>query len=82
MSFLSSYDTDYLSSKIDDLNCPSSNYLTIFQCSFDTYIDSGCVNVNSYDATVYCCECLNFLYHLLNFLQISQGSGTVILSLV
>ena len=42
--------------KIDDLNCASSNYLTIFQCSFSTYIDSGCTNTNSYDATVYCCE--------------------------
>ena len=45
--------------KMDDLNCDSSNYLTIFQCSFDTYIDSGCTNTNSYDATVYCCECVN-----------------------
>ena len=42
--------------KMDDLNCASSNYLTIFQCSFSTSIDSGCTNTNSYDATVYCCE--------------------------
>ena len=42
--------------KMNDLNCSSSSYLTIFQCSFDTYIDSGCTNNNSYDATVYCCE--------------------------
>ena len=41
---------------MDDLNCASSNYLTIFQCSFSTIIDSGCTNTNSYDATVYCCE--------------------------
>ena len=53
---LSSYGTDTLSIKIDDLNCASSNYLTIFQCFFDTYIDSRCNNTNSYDATVYCCE--------------------------
>ena len=45
--------------KMDDLNCDSSNYLTIFQCSFSTYIDSGCTNTDSYDATVYCCECIN-----------------------
>ena len=42
--------------KIVNLNCASNNYLTIFQCSFSTYIDSGCINTNSYDATVYCCE--------------------------
>ena len=54
---MSSYGTDSLSINIDDLNCISSSYLTIFQCSFDTYIDSGCNNTNSYDATVYCCEC-------------------------
>ena len=59
MLFFSSYSTDYLSTKMDDLNCNSSNYLTIFQCSFSTYIDSGCTNTNSYDATVYCCECIN-----------------------
>ena len=41
---------------LDDVNCVSNNYLTIFQCSFSTYIDSGCTNTNSYDATVYCCE--------------------------
>ena len=41
---------------MDDLNCSSSSYLTIFQCSFDTYIDSECTNTNSFDATVYCCE--------------------------
>ena len=44
---------------MDDLNCASSNYLTIFQCSFSTYIDSGCTNTNAYDATVYCCKCIN-----------------------
>ena len=44
---------------MDDLNCASSNYLTIFQCSFSTYIDYGCTNTNSYDATVYCCESIN-----------------------
>ena len=42
--------------KIDDVNCASSNYLSIAQCSFSTYIDSGCTNTNSYDATVYCCK--------------------------
>ena len=62
-----SYGTDTLSMKMDDLNCPSNNYLTIFQCSFSTYIDSGCTNTNSYDATVYCCKykyihTLTFLY--------------------
>ena len=56
---LFSYGTDTLPMKMDDLNCASSNYLTIFQCSFSTYIDSECANTNSYDATVYCCKCIN-----------------------
>ena len=52
---------------MDDLNCASSNYLTIFQCSFDTYIDSGCTNTNFYDATVYCCEYINSYLSLVTF---------------
>ena len=59
--------TDILSMKMDDLNCASSNYLTIFQCSFSTYIDSGCTNTNSKDATVYCCECINIYLALVTF---------------
>ena len=55
--------------KMDDLNCASSNYLTIFQCSFSTYIDSGCTNTNSYDATVYCCKFKN-IYLILIILVI------------
>ena len=51
-----SYGTDTSSMKIDDVTCSSSNYLSIAQCSFSTYIDSGCTNSNSYDATVYCCK--------------------------
>ena len=42
--------------KMDDVICANSNYLSIAQCSFSTYIDSGCTNTNSYDATVYCCK--------------------------
>ena len=52
---------------MDDLNCVS-DYLTIFQCSFDTYIDNECTNTNSYDATVSCCKYINIslaLVHLL-----------------
>uniref|UniRef100_A0A1X7SXN5 SRCR domain-containing protein n=1 Tax=Amphimedon queenslandica TaxID=400682 RepID=A0A1X7SXN5_AMPQE len=51
---LTSYGTDYVSMKWDDVNCVSSSYLSIAQCTYSTYIDSGCVNRNSYDATVYC----------------------------
>ena len=54
--------------KMDDLDCASSNYLTIFQCSFSTYIDSGCTNTNSYDATVYCCKCKNISFRLILFI--------------
>ena len=42
--------------KWDDVNCASSSYLSIAQCSYSTYIYSGCTNSNSYDATVYCCK--------------------------
>ena len=66
--------------KMDDINCASSSYLTIYQCSFSTYIDSGCINTNSYDATVYCCKYQNL--HNVIFGQIPLGSGTVILSMV
>ena len=79
---LFSYDTETLSVKMDNLNCASSNYLTIFQCSFSTYIDSGFTNTNSYDATVYCCKCINIFLTFVTFLQISLGFGTVIHSLV
>uniref|UniRef100_A0A1X7T595 SRCR domain-containing protein n=1 Tax=Amphimedon queenslandica TaxID=400682 RepID=A0A1X7T595_AMPQE len=51
---LTNYGTDYLRMKWDDVNCGNSDYLSIFQCSHSTIIDSGCVNSNSYDATVYC----------------------------
>ena len=50
------YGMDDLPIKIYHLSCENSNFLSIFQCSFSTYIDSGCTNSNSYDATVYCCK--------------------------
>ena len=52
---LYSYGIDYKPMLLDDVNC-ANNYLTILQCSFSTYIDSGCINSNYYDATVYCYE--------------------------
>ena len=52
---LCSYSIDYNPMLLDDVNC-ANDYLTILQCSFSTYIDSGCINSNYYDATVYCCE--------------------------
>ena len=61
---LFSYGTDYLHMKWDDVNCASSSYLSIAQCSYSTYIDSGCTNSNSYDATVYCCKII-FSFKLL-----------------
>ena len=51
--------------KLDDVDCTRNDYLTILQCSYSTYIDSGCVNSNSYDATVYCCMC--YIVYYLNF---------------
>ena len=64
--------------KMDKLNCSNRNYLTIFQCSFSTDINSECNNADSCDATVYCCECINISLALLHSLQIPLGSGTVI----
>ena len=77
-----SYGTDYLSMKWDDVNCASSNYLSIAQCSYSTYIDSGCTNTNSYDATVYCCKTELFTFLLYYIVQILLESGTVTHSLV
>ena len=51
---LCSYGIDSNPMLLDDVNCPNNNYLTILQCSFSTYINSGCTS-NSYDATMYCC---------------------------
>ena len=51
-----SYGTDYYFMIWDDVNCASSSYLSIAQCYYSTYIDSGCINSNSYDATVNCCK--------------------------
>ena len=69
--------------KWDDVNCGSSSYLSIAQCGYSTYIDSGCVNSNSYDATIYCCKTVHNCYASNDsILQITLGSGTVIHSLV
>ena len=62
-SFYCSYGTDYLRMKWDDVNCGDSDYLSVLQCSHSTFIDSGCVNSNSYDATVYCCKIFNSFLH-------------------
>ena len=56
LTLLFSYGYDTYPMKMDDFSCGSSSYLSIAQCSFSTYIDSGCTNSNSYDATVYCCK--------------------------
>ena len=68
--------------KWDDVNCVSSSYLSIAQCSYSTYIDSGCTNTNSYDATVYCCKIELFTFLLHYIVQILLESGTVTHSLV
>ena len=66
----------------NDVNCASSSYLSISQCSYSTYIDSGCTNSNSYDATVYCCKIELFKFLLYYIAQILLESGTVIHTLV
>ena len=60
-----SYGTDYFAMKLDDVNCASSSYLSIAQCYYSTYIDSGCTNSNSYDATVYCCKTISIAIYIL-----------------
>ena len=55
---------------MDGLNCTNSDYLTIFQCYFfSTYIDSRCSN--HYDATVYCCKCINISLILIVFVIVT-----------
>ena len=82
MVFLCSYGTDYYSMKWDDVNCASSSYLSIAQCSYSSYIDSGCTNSNSYDATVYCCKIELYCICLHYIVQILLESGTVAHTLV
>ena len=57
MPFLDRYGTDNLPTVIDDLSCSLSSYLTIFQCSYSSSIDSGCSNDN--DVAVTCCKSFN-----------------------
>ena len=77
-----SYGTDYYLMKWDDVYCVSSSYLSIAQCYYSTYIDSGCTNSNSYDATVNCCK-LDYAKTnkvtllILVTLQTLLGSGTI-----
>ena len=63
LNIILSYGTDSLFMKWDDVNCASSSYLSIAQCSYSTYIDYGCSNSNSYDATVYCCKTMSKMYN-------------------
>ena len=60
MPFIDRYGTDTLPTVIDDLSCSQSSYLTIFQCSYSSSIDSGCSNDNS-DVAVTCCKSLVIL---------------------
>ena len=50
-----SFGSDSYSIILDDVNCSTSNYLVILQCSYSTTIDSNCVNGRD-DASVTCCE--------------------------
>ena len=47
---------------LDNVNCFTSNYLTILQCGYSTIISSSCDH-GSDDVSVICCELLtdNFL---------------------
>ena len=52
---LCSYGSDSNPMLLKNVNCANNNYLTILQCLFDAQIQKGIVNLNAYDATVYCC---------------------------
>ena len=41
---------------LNNVNCSRNDFIHILQCSYSTIINSTCVNTNSYDATVNCCE--------------------------
>ena len=49
------YGTDLRSTILEDVDCSSSAYLTISQCSFSTLYSSYCQS-NSRDVIVICCE--------------------------
>ena len=53
------YGTDTNQMIMNDVNCLNSNYLTLLQCSFSTYIYYSCSISDTYDATVYCCKLLH-----------------------
>ena len=76
-NIIDSYGTDYLRIKLGGVDCASSHYLSIAQCSYSTDIDSGCINSNSYDATVYCCKLMNIIILEYLLLKIQQESGAI-----
>ena len=55
------YGTDFRSTILEDVDCSSSAYLTISQCSFRTVYSSYC-QLNSRDVIVTCCE-LSFSFN-------------------
>ena len=65
---LYSFGSDSYSIILDDVDCSTSNYLVILQCSFSTYIDYNCINGLDDDASVTCCEISNNLQHVLSML--------------
>ena len=42
---------------LDNVDCSTSNYLTILQCHYSTFISSNC-NHRSDDVSVTCCKLL------------------------
>ena len=53
--YVYSYGTDTRSTLLDNVDCSSSSYLVLLQCSYSTVISSLCVS-NYYDAYVSCCK--------------------------
>ena len=59
--FFNSYGTDTASTLLEDVDCRSSSYLVLLQCSYRSQISSYCNN-DTRDAFVACCKLSNIIH--------------------
>ena len=77
--YSSSYGTDTSATLLDDVDCSSSSYLTLQQCTLTTTISLTCTS-NSEDAYVVCCKSYTALpVANISLKQILQESGAVLI---
>ena len=67
-----SFGNDSYSIRLDNVDCSTSNYLVILQCSFNTFITSNCVNGRD-DASVTCCESAKLKLMLVSNCGLTDG---------